>query len=225
VPHLPVRARASFAAPADEVEQAKVRALANYSMSPSVHAAAVIEPFSKGTFGEQDLWALREELKGFMEQLNTGDMSRCENMLLGQAVALEQIFVHMSRRILGQQFQRHTEAYFAMALKAQAQCRTTIETLNEIKHPRQPSTFVRAGQANIASGPQQVNNGAHPTDDGTRARESESGIKPNKLLESTCEERLDTPAAGAASRRDTSMETVAAINGTADGCRQAEGRS
>jgi hypothetical protein len=132
----------------------------------------------------------------------------------------------MARAIVGQQFQRHTEAYFAMALKAQAQSRATIEALNEIKHPRQPSTFVRAGQANIASGPQQVNNGTQPSPgEGARARDSESEIKPNKLLESTCEERLDTSAAGAAGRGDTSMETVAAVDRTSDGSRQAEGRS
>jgi hypothetical protein len=39
--------------------------------------------------------------------------------------------------------------------KPQAQCRATIEALAEIKNPR-PVAFVK--QANIAQGPQQVNN-------------------------------------------------------------------
>ena len=43
-----------------------------------------------------------------------------------------------------------------LALKAQGQCRATLETLATIKNP--PVVFAR--QANIAQGPQQVNNTA-----------------------------------------------------------------
>jgi hypothetical protein len=43
-----------------------------------------------------------------------------------------------------------------LALKAQSQCRATIETLAEIKNP-QPVAFVQ--QADVAHGPQQINNG------------------------------------------------------------------
>jgi len=42
-----------------------------------------------------------------------------------------------------------------MALKAQGQCRTTLETLAAIKNP--PVLFAK--RANIAHGPQHVNNG------------------------------------------------------------------
>jgi hypothetical protein len=41
-----------------------------------------------------------------------------------------------------------------MVLKAQSQCRATLKTLATIKNP--PVVFAR--QANIAQGPQQVNN-------------------------------------------------------------------
>ena len=44
-------------------------------------------------------------------------------------------------------------------LKAQAQCRATLEALAEIKNPH-PVAFVK--QANISSGHQQVNNGMQP---------------------------------------------------------------
>jgi hypothetical protein len=57
------------------------------------------------------------------------------------------------------------------ALKAQSQSRATIETLAEIKNPRQVA-FVK--QANIAGGNQQIHSGAEPT----RARENE--IPPSK---------------------------------------------
>ena len=48
-----------------------------------------------------------------------------------------------------------------MALKAQAQIRATNSALVDLKYPRQ-ATFVK--QANIAHGPQQVNNGTAPTE-------------------------------------------------------------
>ena len=47
------------------------------------------------------------------------------------------------------------ETYVRLALKAQAQCRATLETLATIKNP--PVVYAR--QANIAAGRQQVNNG------------------------------------------------------------------
>ena len=47
-----------------------------------------------------------------------------------------------------------TEAYMRMALRAQNQVRLTLETINTIKNP----PVVIAKQANITSGPQQVNN-------------------------------------------------------------------
>jgi hypothetical protein len=56
-----------------------------------------------------------------------------------------------------------------LALKAQRQCRATIETLVMAKNPA-PVTFVK--QANVAHGPQQVNNG--PPAEASRARESEN---------------------------------------------------
>ena len=44
--------------------------------------------------------------------------------------------------------------YLRLALKAQAQCRATLETVAAIQQPRR----LVAQQANIAHGPQQVNN-------------------------------------------------------------------
>jgi hypothetical protein len=46
-----------------------------------------------------------------------------------------------------------TEVRLRLALKAQTQCRATVETLATMKNP-----VVFAKQANIAHGPQQINN-------------------------------------------------------------------
>ena len=91
------------------------------------------------------------------------------------------------------------ETYLRLALKAQAQCRTTWESLAEIKNPRAVA-FVR--QANIAHGPQQVNNGTVASQDApTRAEKSEN--QSIELLGASDGKRLDTeaPAMAIAARR------------------------
>jgi hypothetical protein len=98
------------------------------------------------------------------------------------------------------------DRYLRLGLKAQSQCRATLETLATIKNP-QPVAFVR--QANIAHGPQQVNNdGAAPA---SRARESEN--PPNKVLEHQHAERLDFGTASAAIGSDPAMATLETFDG------------
>jgi hypothetical protein len=86
-----------------------------------------------------------------------------------------------------------------LALKAQSNCRSTIEALGELKHPKAVA-FVK--QANIAH-TQQVNNGApagisRPVRAGAGAGAEKLTSAPNKLLEQTHGERLDFGAPGKA---------------------------
>ena len=94
------------------------------------------------------------------------------------------------------------ETYMKLALKAQTQCRTTLQTLAEVKNPR-PVAFVK--QANISNGPQQVNNGVTP-------RAENFNNQSNELLVVNDGERLDIRAKGAASCADQNMETMATID-------------
>ena len=65
----------------------------------------------------------------------------------------------LARRATAQEYLKTWEAYLRMAMKAQNQCRMTLETLAMIKNP--PTVFAK--QANINhGGQQQVNNGAAP---------------------------------------------------------------
>jgi hypothetical protein len=105
------------------------------------------------------------------------------------------------------------EAYMRCGLKAQSECRTTLETLAAVKNPA-PVAFVR--QANIANGPQQVNNAPAADTEASRARESEN--RPNELLEAKHGgERMDTGTKGTASADNTSIETVGVLNRPSDG--------
>jgi len=105
------------------------------------------------------------------------------------------------------QYMNATETYLRLALKAQGQCRATLETLAMIKNP-QPVAFVR--QANIAHGPQQVNNASAQPGESSRARESEN--QQNKLLESQNGDRLEFGKADAAKETDSSLEAVGALH-------------
>jgi hypothetical protein len=95
------------------------------------------------------------------------------------------------------------EGYMRTALRAQSQCRATLETLAAIKNP--PILYAR--QANVTTGPQQVNNGiAAPS----RAREIES--EQTQLSEEPRELLPDARASGDASRVNPALETLGEID-------------
>ncbi len=96
------------------------------------------------------------------------------------------------------------ELNMRMALRAQSQCRATLETLSNIKHP----PVVYAKQANITTGPQQINNGTAAP----RARESDS--EQTQLLEASNDQRLDTGEASPTSQGDKALEAVGKVNRT-----------
>jgi len=112
-----------------------------------------------------------------------GDMSGPEATAVAQIVTLDCLFAELVGRAQSnfEQYLPAAEIYMRLALRAQAQCRSTIETLAEMKNPRPvfAKNFNLANgsqQVNSSEGPQQVNNGGAP-----RAENSESGS--NKLLE------------------------------------------
>jgi hypothetical protein len=130
-----------------------------------------------------------------------------------QAHTLDTIFNELARRSqanMGGGYLDAADRYMRLALKAQSQCRATIETLAEMKNPK-PVAFVQ--QANIASGPQQVNNA--PVAEPSRARESEN--RPSKLLEQHGNEWLDGGTARAAGSSNPSVEALAPVHRTEDG--------
>ena len=125
---------------------------------PTVQSAIGIQAWSKFA-GEVDLAELLADLHKRIEKIQGGDMQPVEAMLLGQAMVLETIFTNLARRAAIQEHLKQFQTHLSLALKAQAQCRATLEALAEIKNPR-PVAFVK--QANISNGHQQINNGMQP---------------------------------------------------------------
>jgi hypothetical protein len=96
-----------------------------------------------------------------------------------------------------------------LALKAQGQCRVTLETLTAIKNP---PAAVFARQANIAHGAQQVNNEASARPATTHADACNLQRGRNELLEHQDGHRLDIGTAGAPGASGAAMATVGALD-------------
>jgi hypothetical protein len=183
------------------------RRYAEMLTSPAVAACRIqraIQP--KNLADEIDVPGLLETLRDHASAVNKGDLSQAEAMLVNQADALQVIFVNLTEWSMRQEYLAHMEGFMRLALKAQSQCRATLETLATIKNP--PVVYAR--QANVTTGPQQINNGVDPT----RARENQN--PPNQLLGVVDELRKDTGASGVTIKDDLPLEAVGAIYGAKD---------
>ncbi len=140
------------------------------------------------------------------EAIQDGKLGNVEAMLFSQAATLETLFTSLLRRATRQDYLDQFKCYMTLALKAQAQSRATLQTLAEMKAPKNVA-FVK--QANIAQ-TQQVNNGADPP----QLRAEKSAIPPNELLELLDGNRLDAGTTGAAGRFDSDLEAVGAVDRT-----------
>jgi hypothetical protein len=172
---------------------------------PFATNATALNRFTRGTIGEVSLDKMVEAMTASAKRVRDGDMRDVEAMLVSQATVINGLFADLVRRSsinLNSSYLDAGERFLKLAYKAQKQCRMTLETLSTIKNP----PVVYAKQANIAHGPQQVNNGTLAT----RADENKS--PPTELLEKSHEQPLVCGAPGAASAGDTQMEALGAVN-------------
>jgi hypothetical protein len=111
---------------------------------------------------------------------------------------LDVIFGGLARRAADEHSLPHFQAILQLALRAQAQCRATIQTLGELKAPRQ-AQFVR--QQNLALN-QQVNNDSS----------NEPRANTNELLKEHPIERLEFDPASQPSAPYPKVATVDKIH-------------
>lgn len=179
---------------------------ARAAIGPHLTNANSIWRFARGTLGETiELASYVTALAEGAKRVNENDLKQVEATLFSQATALNVMFGELVNRAGiniagGGQYLPAMEIYFRMALKAQNQCRMTLETLSNIKNP----PVVYAKQANIASGPQQVNNGTMP-----RAHAKENQSPRNKLLEQGNEQRMDVGTESPTGNGHPPMEAMA----------------
>lgn len=180
-------------------------------------ATATTMTYAGGQLGKLDLASTILALRKQIGATKDGDMGIADTLLVTQAVSLNAIFHECVRRAalnLGENLEA-VDRYMRIALKAQSQSRASLESLSLIKNPR---TLAYVQQANIANGPQQVNNG------GTTCAPVESQTPPSKLLESTsAKEWMDTRAPGASVTSNPPVEAMATVHGPKVGRRKKAG--
>lgn len=159
-------------------DQERERAISSVMLSPNAAAAVASRGYLK-TFGEPDVAALMHTLGESMTRVHHGDLKDAESMLMGQAQALQAIFMNLADRSARVQAMKQYELDLRLALKAQAQCCRTLEVLAGIKNP----PLILARQANVTSGPQQINNGV-PAPQAIGPACEEAKVIQNELLDS-----------------------------------------
>ena len=187
-------------------EEETCRNHAGVMTSPELAAHRVIHAAEHNSgLGEHiDVPTMLATLREQANAVNDGDLKQTEAMLMNQATALQSLFARLTEKAMGAEYMSNFEGFMRMALRAQSQCRTTLETLSAIKNP----PIVYAKQANIAQGHQQVNNG---TVEPSRAREIEN--EQTQLSRGTNELLPDTRTSGNESQVNPTLETVEKING------------
>lgn len=134
------------------------RVAAEVGFSPVVSSSQTACLFAKGVLGTDipkgEAIAVMADIA---DKVKAGDLGIIETTLAAQATTLDAIFNELARRSAANlgEHPNVAERYLRLALKAQAQSRTTLQALSDIKNPR-PVAFVN--QANIAHGHQQVVN-------------------------------------------------------------------
>lgn len=182
----------------------KGRAYAGLLNSPEFSAHRIVSMMQPKLLADDiDAPGMLEALRDQAAAVQRGDLSQAEAMLINQASALQALFVRLSERAVEQAHMPNFEGFMRLALRAQAQCRATLETLAAIKNP----PIVYAKQANVTTGPQQINNG---TLSPVRPREIET--EQNQLSQATHELLPHTRASGNACRVNPALETLGKID-------------
>lgn len=199
--------------------------MADFASEGVVANAGLMTRFAESELGELSLTDMVGSLRASSQAVQGNDMRGVEQMLVAQAASLNAIFCELARRSalnMGT-YMEPTERYMRLALKAQGQCRATLETLAAIKNP--PVVFAR--QANIANGPQQVNNGTQTNSaTSTRAPAQAYGetVNPsNELLEQQNGTWLDAGTQSQAGPANPWLAAVGAVNRTEVAGREGEG--
>ena len=178
---VPVKNKTSVIVPRHNDEDPD-EAVAKILTMPEVGAASTIRVLND----IHDVNALTKILSQQTADVVGGNMTRPEAMLLSQAHTLDALFNSLVMKGLGQTHMPHYEAFMRLAFKAQSQCRSTLQTLSDIKNP----SVVYAKQANITNGNQQINNGV------PAPRTQETIKYTNELLTELPNEALDNRRTG-----------------------------
>jgi hypothetical protein len=119
----------------EPIDVARMREIAAQAVDPCVTSSMVVAAFWEQARGSSiDPKAGYDVIQDEVDAVRDGGMTGAQATLVGQAMALNAIFAEMARRggaMLGRPGNA-AERYLKLAMRAQAQCRATLQVLNEI---------------------------------------------------------------------------------------------
>src|SRR5206468_7188559 len=120
------------------------RTIARSFLDPVTIAGGTLTRLNNGD-GDLDINACIAELHNHASDASDGKLTRPEAMLSAQSHTLDALFHALITKSLvnaNEGYLSAAETYMRLAFKAQSQCRSTAETLAEMKNPA-PVAFVR----------------------------------------------------------------------------------
>jgi hypothetical protein len=175
--------------------------------------AAVTLAYLPAVNGGSTVQALYEAGDMQARVIAAGDLTQLETLLLTQASALQAMFIDLACRAKNQNQFNGIQTMTSLALKAAAGSRQAIVALAEL---RMPKSVLFAKQANVTTGPQQVNNGVQPevhaSRGSARAHGENAEISPNELTGSPHELLENARASGRSGSADSRVETLEPVH-------------
>lgn len=140
--------------------ETRQEALAQTMIAPHLRHAVLGRAYASNMLGdsstETPIMTVAKEYGAQAKAAAGGDLTMASHMLMSQALSLDTIFVELARRAslnLGQ-YPDAVERYTRLALKAQGNCRATLEALAKLHQPREQTVrhvhVNEGGQAIVA---------------------------------------------------------------------------
>jgi hypothetical protein len=134
-------------------------AFARVALDPVARHANLATGMASPVFSDEEkpsIMASTEALQSIVAKAEAGDMRIASRLLASQAVTLDTMFTELARRS-GSNFGHYPDAadrYMRLALRAQSNCRTTVEALAKLHQPREQTVrhvhVNEGGQAVVA---------------------------------------------------------------------------
>jgi len=115
---------------------------ARVAFDPVVRHATIASSYASGIFSEAlapSIMDSTEALQNTVAKAEKGDLQIASRLLASQAVSLDAMFTELARRS-GANMGGYPDAaalYMRLALRAQSNCRTTVEALAKLHQPRE----------------------------------------------------------------------------------------
>lgn len=143
-----------------EAGETGARAMARKLLEPQARHAVAAGSFASALLGKDHegpgIMDYVEHMRSVTDKAEGGDLSMASRMLAAQAITLDSMFTEFARRAalnMGE-YIGASETYGRMALKAQSNCRSTLDTLAKLHQPREQTVrhvhVNEGGQAVIA---------------------------------------------------------------------------